>query len=72
LIAERPFSGISAPQALRLDQPSAELSQLPRVGVGEEIVLIVEDDALVKAFDTSELFEALQKLCGFEYNRVEG
>jgi CheY-like chemotaxis protein len=25
-----------------------------------------------KSFDTEELFGALQKLCGFEYNRVEG
>jgi CheY-like chemotaxis protein len=25
-----------------------------------------------KSFDTDELFGALQKLCGFEYNRVEG
>jgi hypothetical protein len=24
-----------------------------------------------KAFDTKELFEALQKICGFEKNRVE-
>lgn len=25
-----------------------------------------------KSFDTNELFGALQKLCGFEYNRVDG
>ena len=25
-----------------------------------------------KSFDTDELFGALQKLCGFEYNRVPG
>jgi CheY-like chemotaxis protein len=25
-----------------------------------------------KSFDTDELFGALQKICGFEYNRVQG
>jgi len=25
-----------------------------------------------KSFDTDEFFGALQKLCGFEYNRVNG
>ena len=27
---------------------------------------------VVKTFDTDELFAALQKLCGFEYNRIRG
>jgi PAS domain S-box-containing protein len=46
---------ICLPQALGLDQPLAELSQLPRVGGVEETVLIVEDDALVRSFVVTQL-----------------